>query len=199
MLDEREKRATSPWWRPQFWECPSPNLLPLPALWEAEVREVGAPTSKTWSQAWVRSSVLPLLKTCGRAPLKARERQVHHLGGGDTHIGCHHAISLVPRWTGSDLEVRLWKHPVTQSLPGLRQCVLTPTQSSKPLLDSHCSVTPVFTSYIFTQMWFSVFFLRHILHGRMLPVSWGPNCQIMVAKTCYFGFKLVQSWGIFPS
>lgn len=40
-----------------------------------------------------------------------------------------------------------------------------------PLTYSHCSVTPLFTSYIFTQMWFSVFLPRHILHGRMLSVS----------------------------
>lgn len=40
-----------------------------------------------------------------------------------------------------------------------------------PLSASHCSVTPLFTSYVSTQMWFRVFFPRHILHGRMLSVS----------------------------
>lgn len=48
-------------------------------------------------------------------------------------------------------------------------------------------------------MWFSVFFPRHILHGRMLSVSWGPNCQIMVAKTCYFGSRWYRAGGGFPS
>lgn len=83
------------------------------------------------------------------------------------------------------------EHPGVQSLSSLGEC-------AAPTPDSHCSVIPLFTSDSFTQMWFSVFFPRHILHGRMLSVSWGPNCQIMVAKTCYFGFKLVQSRRRFP-
>lgn len=98
-----------------------------------------------------------------------------------------------PSWTGPELELVLWKHPGAQSWPSLCQMGPPPTSSPLPISASHCSVTPLFTSYIFTQMWFSVFFPSHILHGRMLSVSWGPNCQIMVAKTCYFGFKLVQS------
>lgn len=70
-------------------------------------------------------------------------------------------------WTGPESELALWKHPGAQSWPSLCQMCRAP----QPPHLSNCSVTPLFTSYIFTQMWFSVFFPSHILHGRMLSVS----------------------------
>ena len=155
------------------------------------VRRGTAPPATVWAQAQLHCSVSLLLKCCPGLRLRAREGCAHHRDAGSCRAQPPASPGLLQSWVCGNIQA---------SSRGLASPDVPepPTPATLPLPDSHCFVTPLFTSYIFTQMWFSVFFPRHILHGRMLSVRWGPNCQIMVAKTCYFGFKLVQSRRHFP-
>ena len=155
------------------------------------VRRGTAPPGTVWAQTQLHCSVSLLLKSCPGLRLRAREGCAHHRDAGSCRAQPPASPGLLQSWVCGNIQA---------SSRGLASPDVPepPTPATLPLPDSHCFVTPLFTSYIFTQMWFRVFFPRHILHGRMLSVRWGPNCQIMVAKTCYFGFKLVQSRRHFP-
>ena len=127
------------------------------------MRRGAAPTGTVRAQAQLHCSVSLLLKSCSGLRLRACEGCAQHRDAGSCR-------AQPPAFPGP---LQSWVCGNTQaSSRGLASPDVPepPTTTTLPLPGSHCFVTPLFTSYIFAQMWFSVFFPRHILHGRMLSV-----------------------------